>query len=86
MSNWQHEVQAHIAAYKPDVQVDSAGTARVTITIDGSGRITSAVLSGSSGDGTLDQAAVTMMRRASPVPAPPPESGRQTLKVPVHFN
>ena len=46
----------------------------------------SAALAGSSGDSGLDAAAVAMVRRASPVPPPPPELGaRISLTVPVHF-
>lgn len=86
VSDWHHELLAHIAAYKPNVDVGSAGTARVTVTIDRGGRVVSVSLAGSSGDGALDQAAVSMMHRASPVPAPPPELGRQTVTVPVHFH
>jgi periplasmic protein TonB len=50
--------------------------------------VLSARLSRSSGDSVLDQEAVAMVFRASPVPAPPPEVNGSVipLNVPVRFN
>jgi protein TonB len=45
-------------------------------------------ISGSSGSASLDQEALSMIQRASPLPAPPPEvpGSRISLTVPVRFN
>ncbi|WP_245257031.1 energy transducer TonB [Nitrobacter sp. Nb-311A] len=65
-----------------------AGVATVAFTIDRSGRVLSARLVRSAGDGMLDAEAVSLPRRASPVPAPPPNigGGSITLAVPIRFN
>jgi protein TonB len=43
----------------------------IRLNIDGSGRASGVSVSGSSGRGSLDQAAVAAARGASPFPAPP---------------
>ncbi|WP_245315030.1 energy transducer TonB [Labrys sp. WJW] len=58
-------------------------------TITRSGQVTSARLAASSGDAVGDTEAVALVRRASPVPAPPPGlfgSGPLTLSQPIRFN
>lgn len=66
----------------------ASGAAQVGFSIDPSGRVISARIARSSGDADLDKAAVDMVRRASPVPAPPPEiaKSRMSLTVPVVFD
>jgi periplasmic protein TonB len=60
------------------------GTAAVTFSLDGSGRVTSARLARASGIVSIDQEVQAMVRRASPFPAPP--SGRGvSFTVPVSF-
>ncbi|WP_237479676.1 energy transducer TonB family protein [Lichenibacterium dinghuense] len=87
VANWRGEVVAHLNAYKPASPNGSGGTVRVAFSVDRGGRVVSASVSGSSGDPELDAAAVSMVRRASPVPAPPPEmGGRIGLSVPVRFH
>lgn len=87
VSSWRGEVVAHLNAYKPASPDGSGGTVHVAFSVDRGGRVTSASVSGSSGDPALDQAAVSMVRRASPVPPPPPElGGRISLAVPVRFH
>ena len=63
------------------------GTASVAFTIARSGQVLSAHLIGSSGNPALDAEAVSLPRRASPVPPPPSEFGGSvlTLTVPIHF-
>ena len=55
---------------------------------DASGSVTSARVARSSGSAELDKAALDMVRRASPVPAPPPEiaRSRMNISVPVQFS
>jgi protein TonB len=48
------------------------GVAQVRFTIDQGGRVLSAGLDGSSGNAELDAEALALLRRASPVPTPPP--------------
>jgi protein TonB len=60
------------------------GTATVSFSLDGSGRVTSERLVRGSGVASLDQEVQAMVRRSSPFPAPP--SGRaQSFTVPVSF-
>ena len=61
------------------------GMVRVAFAIDASGAVLSARIARSSGNSDLDQAALDMVRRASPVPAPPPEVSRN-ITVPVQFS
>jgi protein TonB len=61
------------------------GMVRVAFAIDASGAVLSARIASSSGNAELDQAALDMVRRASPVPAPPPDAGRN-ITVPVQFS
>ena len=79
---------AHLNRYKRyPAGASSAGTASVAFTIARSGQVLSAHLIGSSGNPALDAEAVSLPRRASPVPAPPPDFGGSvlTLTVPIHF-
>ena len=64
------------------------GLVQVAFTVDKGGRVTSSRVSRSSGVPALDQAALEMVRRASPVPAPPPEIASSALRlaVPVDFS
>ena len=87
VSTWRGELMAHLRSYTPASPNGASGTARVAVTLDRGGRVVSASLSGSSGDPELDRAAVAMVRRASPMPAPPPELGGSVrLAVPVWFH
>jgi periplasmic protein TonB len=89
LASWKGQLVAHINRFKrfPDRAV-MGGTSTVAFTIDPSGRVLSARLARSSGDPVLDQEAVELLHRASPVPAPPPDLGRGTitLSVPIRFN
>jgi protein TonB len=87
VASWRGAVVAHLDAYKPVSPSGAGGTVRVAFTVDRGGRVTSASVAGSSGDASLDAAALAMVRRASPVPAPPDElGGRIALAVPVRFH
>jgi periplasmic protein TonB len=61
-----------------------SGTASVSFTIDGGGRVVSARLTASSGSSILDQEALATVRRASPMPAPP-SGGSVTISVPMRY-
>jgi protein TonB len=85
---WKSELMAHLNRYKRYPSgAASTGTASVAFTIARSGQVLSAHLIGSSGNPALDAEAVSLPRRASPVPPPPSEFGGSvlTLTVPIHF-
>ena len=88
-ARWQSRVNAHLNRFKryPAGERET-GQAAVRFSIDPSGRVLSAALARSSGNAALDRAAVEMVRRASPVPAPPPAiaRSRMSLTVPVRFS
>jgi periplasmic protein TonB len=87
-ATWKSELMAHLNRYKRyPGGASSTGTASVAFTIARSGQVLTAHLIGSSGNPALDAEAVSLPRRASPVPAPPSEFGGAvlTLTVPIHF-
>jgi protein TonB len=87
-ATWKSELMAHLNRYKRHPSgAASIGTASVAFTIARSGQVLSARLIGSSGNPALDAEAISLPRRASPVPAPPPDFGGAvlTLTVPIHF-
>lgn len=88
-ASWRGALNAHLNRYKRfpgGAAMD--GIVQISFTIDRSGNVLSSRLVGSSGDAALDQEAVSLPRRASPVPAPPPNigGGSITLSVPVRFS
>lgn len=91
-SNWKQMVFAALARNKryPDAERmrGTQGTVSLSFTIDRSGRVVSAHVAGSSGSPALDEAAVAMAERASPLPPPPAEvpGSRINLVLPVRFS
>ncbi len=61
------------------------GIAKVRFTVDAEGNVGSVALAQSSGVPALDAEVVALVRRASPIPAPPPGVGR-TVIVPIRFD
>lgn len=87
-ASWRSMVMALLNRHKRLPPGGSRGTATVAFTIDRSGRVGAARLLGSSGDPILDQEAVALARRASPLPPPPADiagGGSILLSVPVSF-
>ncbi|MDB5595436.1 MAG: hypothetical protein JWM36_2397 [Hyphomicrobiales bacterium] len=85
-ASWQSLVAAHLNRFKRPATNGASGTARVAFRIGAGGQVLSVSLAGTSGDAALDQEALALVRRASPVPAPPPEMGGGiSLVVPVRF-
>ncbi len=81
-------VAAHLARYKrfPPLALKEGarGTAMIAFSIDANGRVTSVRLTRGAGAPSLDEEAQAMVRRASPLPAPP--SGRAaSMTLPVTF-
>lgn len=88
-ARWQSRVNAHLNRYKRFPPGSSAkGVVTVRFTIDRGGSVLGVSVAQSSGDPALDAAAVDMVRRASPVPAPPTAiaKSRMSLTVPVRFS
>lgn len=87
VATWRGSVMAHLNRHKR-YPGGGGGTSSVAFTIDRSGRVLSARLLRSSGSTMLDQEAVALARRASPVPAPPANMGGGSivLSVPVRFS
>jgi protein TonB len=87
-ATWKGALMAHLNRYKRyPAGATGGGTASVAFTINRAGQVLSSRLIRSSGDRTLDIEAASLPRRASPVPAPPPNVGGGviTLTVPIHF-
>lgn len=76
-ASWQSQLLSHLARYKryPDEarRRGIQGTSQVRFSLDSQGRVLSVELAKSSGNAALDRATQAMIRRASPVPAPPAE-------------
>lgn len=88
-ASWRGALNAHLNRYKRfPAGTAMGGIVQIAFTIDRSGNVLSSRLVRSSGDSALDQEAVSLPGRASPVPAPPPNvsGGSISLTVPVRFN
>ncbi|MDC7985430.1 TonB family protein, partial [Rhodoplanes sp. TEM] len=87
-STWRGLLTALLNRHKRFPPGGGHGTAMVAFTIDRAGRVLSARLVRSAGDPALDQEAVALARRVSPVPPPPAEIAGRTisLAVPVRFD
>jgi protein TonB len=76
-ASWQSRLLSHLARYKnyPDVarRRGIEGTCHARFKLDSSGKVLSVELTKSSGNVAIDRATLAMIRRASPVPAPPTE-------------
>lgn len=87
-ARWQARVLARIKRFQRYPRGAKSrreeGVVSVNFVIDSSGAVISTRLSRSSGSSELDRAALDSLRRASPMPAPPP--GIRSLSVPVQFN
>lgn len=85
---WKGLVAAHINRKKRyPAEARGSGTVSVSFTIDRNGQVLSARLSGSSGTSAFDLEALALLRRASPLPAPPSGFGGETisLSIPLRF-
>ncbi len=87
-ASWRGSLIAHLNRFKRFPNGASPGTVQVAFSIDRGGRVLSARLVRGSGDSALDEEAVAMIRRASPVPAPPDGRGGGSiaLAVPIRFS
>lgn len=87
-ASWRGSLIAHLNRFKRFPSGANPGTVQVAFSIDRGGRVLSARLVRGSGEASLDDEAVAMIRRASPVPAPPDGLGGGTvsLSVPIRFS
>ena len=90
-ANYEAQLVAWLGRYKryPSRarRLGEEGTAVVRFEVAPDGRVLRAVIHESSGYDSLDDAALRMVERASPVPSPPPgyAAGTAVLSVPVGF-
>lgn len=91
-AKWQSKVQAHLERKKRTAQRRlgraDKGIVQIAFVIDAGGNVISARISGTSGNPQVDQAALSAVKAASPVPAPPPSmaASRIPFQVPFKFN
>jgi protein TonB len=87
---WKSKLFSHMnrnARYLQRKMRNAKGLVTVAFVIDPSGNVLSARVAGSSGDPAVDQLALEAVRRASPVPAPPPALAepRKSISLPMLF-
>lgn len=87
-ARWRSRLGAHLERHKRYPAKARArreqGIVHVRFSIDASGNVLSVSLASSSGFALLDDAVLSLVRRASPLPPPPP-GVKRTLVVPVRF-
>jgi len=90
--SWQKALHLHLNKHKryPSQARNNRvqGVVTVTFAIDNSGRILNKKIVKGSGSPLLDEEALEMLNRASPLPTPPEgaESGVHNLSLPIQFN
>ena len=88
-ANWQTELFQHLDRHKryPKERQQKTAEIAVRFTLDRMGRVLSVAIEKSSGDTAFDEAALAMVRRSDPVPAPPPLIADEGLSftLPVTF-
>lgn len=91
--NWQSQVLGHLSRHLQypvfAQQNNLEGTPWVLIEVDSRGAVRSATLRKSSGVNVLDNEALALAKRASPLPAPPPnmlKGDSIRFAVPIRFN
>jgi periplasmic protein TonB len=74
LQSWRRDLIAQIERHKrfPAGAAGQSGVARVAFSIDRSGRVTEVRIAASSGSAALDEAALDLIWRSQPFPAPPP--------------
>jgi protein TonB len=73
-ATWQKELVAHLDKHKRYPADRSQKTAEISVrfTLDRLGHVLATTIEKSSGDTAFDEAALAMVKRSDPVPAPPP--------------
>jgi len=75
VTRWRQALVARLDRFKryPAAAHGTAGVVTLAFTIDRTGKLVSSRVAKSSGSPVLDTAALAMVKRAAPFPAPPPE-------------
>ena len=73
-ASWQKELSAHFDRHKryPGERTHKSAEIIVSFVLDRTGHILSSGIVRGSGDAAFDNAALAMLQRSDPVPAPPP--------------
>lgn len=86
---WEKQLASHLDRHKRYPPTESRRNAEIVVsfTLDRMGHILSSGIIRSSGDASFDEAALAMLRRSDPVPAPPPTVADEGLSftLPVIF-
>lgn len=88
-ATWQKQLLAHLNKHKryPANRNNKSAEVVLSLVLDRLGHVVTAGVTKSSGDSAFDAAALAMIRRADPVPAPPPLVADEglTFSLPVVF-
>ena len=88
--NWVSQLSAQLERHKryPSDARGEHGVVQLAFSVDRSGGVHNAHVTRSSGSSALDQAALSLVARAAPLPPPPPEKpGAQiAISVPIRYN
>lgn len=85
LSAWQSIVQARVNGAAASLRGSGqSGTVSIAFTVNSSGGVGGASISGSSGNPSLDHMALSIAHRLGRLPPPP--NGSITVRVPVHFH
>jgi protein TonB len=88
-ATWQKELIAHLDKHKryPTDRSQKSAEIQIRFTLDRMGHVISTSIEKGSGDSAFDEAALAMVRRSDPVPAPPPVVADEGLSftLPVIF-
>ena len=88
-AEWTKRLFAHLSRHKryPQGVPQRQTEARIVFTLDRAGRVLTAQVAKSAGVAAFDHAALDMMKRADPVPPPPPLVADEglTFEIPVAF-
>jgi protein TonB len=91
-ASWEKRLISHLNRFKRYPEAARArgdqGSALVAFSIDRTGKVLSAHVLRTAGSHILDEEAISVLQRASPLPAPPPEVAGEIfpLTVPVQFH
>jgi TonB family protein len=89
IAKWQKTLLTHLGRYKryPGQGNGAEGVVSLAFTIDRKGNVVSSRVEKSSGSSVLDDEALAMIKRAAPLPVPPPEvaDADLTFVLPIRF-
>ena len=83
LPSYRDRLNAHLQRYKEPSATGKQGVATLTFTVSRSGQVLGSRISGSSGAPELDAATMSLIRRAQPLPAFPPEMTQASMSFTV---